>query len=222
MAGVTGPLPSGSPAPARRRGRPSTLDREAVLDAAWKVIAERGLDGARYADVARESQVPVSTLQNAFGTRKALMVAAIERASERDATFLATVPDADAATAEERLEAFAGGAIGHAFAGEAYLVWLELWRASARDHELAEQSATAYHRWWDVAESIVAQGQQHGTFTRETPARDLAVGLVAMLDGCVLACLLPVDRADPVGAQRVALANIRQMLAPGPTERAAA
>lgn len=214
MGSVSGLPPAGPPAPPRRRGRPSTLDREAALDAAWRVIAERGLDGARYADVGRESGVAVSTLQNAFGTLNALLVAAIERASQRDTVFLDTVPGPDDATAQERLEAFAGGALGHFFAAESYLVWLELWRASARDPELAGHSATAYDHWWSVAESVITQGQSEGVFTTAAPAADLAVGVVAVLDGCVLAFLLPKHRADPVGAQRIALANIRRMLAP--------
>lgn len=213
MGRVTAGLPSEPSTPGRGRGRPSTLDRVATLDAAWRVIAERGVDRARYADIATESGTPVSTLQNAFGTLQALLIAAIEHASRRDAEFLDTIPGATTASATERLRAFAGGAVGYAFGADSYLVWLELWRAAARDTELAEHASTAYDRWWGLAESIVEQGQAEGTFTTALPPRDLAVAIVAILDGVALALLLPAHRADAGSAARIALTSIEQMLA---------
>ena len=45
--------------PGRRAGR----RKIAVLEAACRVIADRGADATRFADVAAESGVPVSTLQ---------------------------------------------------------------------------------------------------------------------------------------------------------------
>ena len=50
----------------RRAGRRKVQ----VLEAAGRVIAERGADATRFADVAAESAVPVSTLQYYFGSRE--------------------------------------------------------------------------------------------------------------------------------------------------------
>src|SRR2546428_13532303 len=63
--------------PGRRAGRRKT----AVLEAACRVIADRGADATRFADVAAESGVPVSTLQYYFGSREDLLVAAFRHAS---------------------------------------------------------------------------------------------------------------------------------------------
>jgi AcrR family transcriptional regulator len=185
-----------------------------VLDATWSVIAARGVDNARYADIANASSTPVSTLQNAFGTLHSLLAEAIAHASHRDGAFLDTIPSAAEATAEARLELLIVGAIGPGFGAESYLVWLELWRASARDTELADLSATAYDRWWEVAESIVAQGQQDGVFTTGETARDLAITMIAILDGIALALLIPAQHRDADTASRVALAGVRRLLAP--------
>ena len=74
--------PAGSGArPAGRGQRRAGRRKIAVLEAAGRVIAERGADATRFADVAAESGVPVSTLQYYFGSREDLLVAAFQHAS---------------------------------------------------------------------------------------------------------------------------------------------
>ncbi len=68
---------AGTRGPGRRAGR----RKIAVLEAACRVIADRGADATRFADVAAESGVPVSTLQYYFGSREDLLVAAFRHAS---------------------------------------------------------------------------------------------------------------------------------------------
>ena len=55
-----------------------------MLEAACRVIADRGADATRFADVAAESGVPVSTLQYYFGSREDLLVAAFRHASSTE------------------------------------------------------------------------------------------------------------------------------------------
>src|SRR5947209_2417018 len=74
-AGGTARGPDRGRGPGRRAGRRKT----AVLEAACRVIADRGADATRFADVAAESGVPVSTLQYYFGSREDLLVAALRR-----------------------------------------------------------------------------------------------------------------------------------------------
>ena len=70
--------------PGRRAGR----RKIAVLEAACRVIADRGADATRFADVAAESGVPVSTLQYYFGSREDLLVAAFRHASSAEIAAL--------------------------------------------------------------------------------------------------------------------------------------
>ncbi len=69
--------------PGRRAGR----RKIAVLEAACRVIADRGADATRFADVAAESGVPVSTLQYYFGSREDLLVAGVVRRGIELGTF---------------------------------------------------------------------------------------------------------------------------------------
>ena len=75
--------PPGRPRPARagRRKLP-------VLEAACRVIAERGAEATRFTDVAAASGVPVSTLQYYFGSREDLLVAAFRHASANELAAL--------------------------------------------------------------------------------------------------------------------------------------
>jgi AcrR family transcriptional regulator len=177
------------------------------------VIADRGLDRARYTDIARESGTPISTLQNAFGNLEALLAEAISYAITRDEDFLASIPGSTEADAPQRLEALVTGAMGDEYGIDSWLVWLELWRGTARDSSLAQHATNAYERWWSTAESIIRHGQNDGHFTNDLPARDLAISIVALLDGCAVALLLRSRQSDPATARRVTLASARRLLA---------
>ena len=67
--------------PARPRPATGRAAQGGGAEAAGRVIAERGADATRFADVAAESGVPVSTLQYYFGSREDLLVAAFRHAS---------------------------------------------------------------------------------------------------------------------------------------------
>lgn len=206
---MSGPQPT----PPRGRGRPPTLDRTAALDAAWKVVAQRGLERTRYADVARASGAPVSTLQNAFGSLEALLNAAIDQAAGRDAAYLRDLPSEDEATALERLRWLVHGSFEEPDAFDTWLVWLELWRAAARNSALVTHTAAAYDPWWTAAEEIIRHGQRTGEFTTEVDAHDMAVATIAVLDGCACALLLRADNQDPATAGRIAFETISRTLA---------
>lgn len=177
-------------------------------------MAERGLERTRYADVARASGAPVSTLQNAFGSLDALLSAAIDQAARRDGDFLHTLPAADAATATERMRELVVGSFDEPDAFESWLVWLELWRSAARNTGVQAHTAHAYDIWWGAAQEIVEHGQRTGEFTTAMSSRDLAIAVVAVLDGCATALLLRATDSDPAEAGRIAWDTLRRALAP--------
>lgn len=178
------------------------------------MIAARGLERTRYVDVARESGTPVSTLQNAFGTLSGLLDAAVKHVSDRDGEILAALSSPGTTSATERIEALVVGSVEGEGAFETWLVWLELWRAAARDTALAAQCATAYAQWWDVTEGFIRDGQASGEFTTEFAARDLAVAVVAAIDGSVVALVLRAEDSSPSVAAEIALMTVRRTLAP--------
>jgi AcrR family transcriptional regulator len=185
------------------------------------VIARRGLDRARYSDIAHESGVAVSTLQHAFGRLDEILNLAFEHALANEARFLDELPTAQAAGAWERMEAFIAGALAsplepHANSQDdqdSWLIWVELWRTATRDAETSRRTTATYRRWWRAAEEIIEHGQQEGSFTRKASAHDLAVAINALIDGLAVGLLLRHDRGDLDSARRIALLAARRTLA---------
>ena len=60
-------------------GRPKTIDRQGVLDAAESVIATDGAGGLTFEAVAKAAGVTKGGVQSCFGTKEALIEALLER-----------------------------------------------------------------------------------------------------------------------------------------------
>jgi AcrR family transcriptional regulator len=69
-----------------RRGRKS---RELVLDAAERVMAEHGFEGATVARVVEEAGIPLSSIYHYYGSKDRVLLAVMERGAER---FFADLP----------------------------------------------------------------------------------------------------------------------------------
>src|SRR6476660_3248291 len=72
-----------------RRGERS---REAVLDAAERVMAERGFEAATVASLVEEAGVPASSIYHYFGSKEGILLAVMERGADR---FFDALPDID-------------------------------------------------------------------------------------------------------------------------------
>jgi AcrR family transcriptional regulator len=72
-----------------RRGHRS---REAVLDAAERLMAEHGYGAATVAALVKEAGIPASSVYHYFGSKEGVLLAVMERGAER---FFAALPDLD-------------------------------------------------------------------------------------------------------------------------------
>jgi AcrR family transcriptional regulator len=79
-----------------RRG---TRSREAVLDAAERLMAEQGYEAASVAAVVEEAAIPASSIYHYFGSKEGVLLAVMERGAER---FFAELPDLDRRLGSQR------------------------------------------------------------------------------------------------------------------------
>ncbi len=79
-----------------RRGARS---REAVLDAAERLMAEHGYQAATVAALVDEAGIPPSSIYHYFGSKKGVLLAVMERGAER---FFETLPDLDRRIGSQR------------------------------------------------------------------------------------------------------------------------
>ena len=155
-----------------------------VLHGARRVIAQRGADATRFRDVAAETGSAISTLQYSFGSREDLIIAALEDAANAD--FERVRRAAEAADGPvERLRALVRESVvaDSGAARDAWLVWVEYWRAAARDGELRSGSAEIYARWRTLVGEVLADGRSAGAFRRDLDVDRAAIQVLALLDG---------------------------------------
>jgi AcrR family transcriptional regulator len=79
--------------PPSRREEARALFRNAILDAAEEVLAERGLHGARIQDIADRARMAVGTIYNYFGQKDDVLHALLEERTAELAAALAAAPD---------------------------------------------------------------------------------------------------------------------------------
>jgi AcrR family transcriptional regulator len=194
---------------ARRAGRRKVQ----VLEAAGRVIAERGADATRFADVAEESGVPVSTLQYYFGSREDLLVAAFRHASGTEIAALeaelAALPDP-----WERLTRIVARALAgyEAPAAQAGRLWIESWHFGIRDAEMRADTLRDYNDWRRLVADAVRSGTDSGRFSpRQSPER-IAVLAIALADGVGIPLALGDPELTCAGAAADVLATLARLL----------
>ncbi|MER5895189.1 TetR family transcriptional regulator [Streptomyces sp. NPDC001876] len=157
-----------------RRYDPERRDR--IIDAAIRVVADRGIAGLSHRSVAAEADVPLGSTTYHFASLDELLIAALRRCNDnfarvaRESAYLAD-PEADLADELTRLltECFEGGR------GPLELEY-ELYLAALRRPALRPVAA----EWTDGVSRLLAD--------RTDPAT--ARALVALLDGISLQVLL--------------------------------
>ncbi len=211
-AGATPPGAGRGRGPGRRAGRRKT----AVLEAACRVIADRGADATRFADVAAESGVPVSTLQYYFGSREDMLVAAFRHASAAEIAAL----EADVAAMSdpwERLERIVTSALtGYSpDAPEAGRLWIESWHFGIRDPEMRADTLEDYTAWRRLVADAVRSGIEQGGFGGTHSPEKVAVLAVALVDGMGIPLALGDPEVTGAGAAQDVLTALRALLRPG-------
>jgi AcrR family transcriptional regulator len=153
---------------------PGRLDRRSdIVHVAYRLIAERGLEGLRFADVARQAGINNGTLLYYFDSKDALIRAVgafmVEHFSQSAAPFNPTAPpDPVAAIRWEFTDA------GEHLQDQASVVYTELLARAQRDASVAALLRDIDAAWHGWLSSILERGRQSGAIRA-----DLDVGLVA-------------------------------------------
>ncbi len=188
--------------------------RTAILQAAARTIASRGVRGLRVEEVAAEAGVSAPLLYYHFHSRSGLVKAALEAASEQaPSTALrgGTVPEG--LSGYEALEAALLGELGdEAHVRHNAVVWGEVSASAVFDPELREDVARVTRTWRDeVAEGIRA-GVADGSIP-ELDAETTAEMLITLVDGlCARWLSGTIERGQ---ARELLAAELRARLQPG-------
>jgi AcrR family transcriptional regulator len=191
------------PAPAPERSA-----RERILHAACELIAERGIGGARIAQIAKAAGVSTALVHYHFRTREALLSETLDYAFDLASAVRLRPADEEASgdgSAARRLADVIEQSLPETDPGRReWQLWAELWLGAARDPSLRPIAAQMYARYRTWIAAAIAEGVAAGEFARVDPnaTADLAM---ALIDGLGLRVLLrdpsmPLDLArDRIG-----------------------
>jgi AcrR family transcriptional regulator len=180
------------------------------------VIAERGADATRFADVAAESGVPVSTLQYYFGSREDLLVAAFRHASSAEIAALEAEVAAISDPWEQLERIITRSLTGYQpDAPEGGRLWIESWHFGIRDAEMRADALRDNTAWRRLVAEVVRRGISLGTFSARYDPDKIAVLTIAAADGMGIPLSLADPQITPAGAAQDVMTALRDMLSPG-------
>jgi AcrR family transcriptional regulator len=182
---------------------PERSARERILQAAVELIAERGIGGARIAQIARTAGVSTALVHYHFRTREALLTETLDYAFDVASAVHLRPPEENgngSSSAARRLAEVVEQSLPTTDpARREWQLWAELWLGAARDPSLRPIAAQMYARYRTWIATAIAEGVAAGEFAEVDPVKtaDLAM---AVIDGLGLRVLLgdpsmPLDRA---------------------------
>ena len=155
--------------------------RVELLEAAHRVVLERGLANTRVADVAKATDVSGGLIHYHFATKDVLLTEMMRTAAAADIKRAQQIA-AGRGSAVERLDKVLRHYMPAPGDDQSWLLWIDAWGAGLRDPALAAISEELDAAWVDVLESVVRDGQASGEFRCDDPEA-VAVRLAALLDG---------------------------------------
>ena len=173
--------------PERRLGRvrPTPDERQAgIVAAACRVIARKGVEATRFADIARQAGTSTGTVHYYFDTKEDVLVAALRWANERPygalEGLLELAPDATA-----RLATLLDAAVPYPERAEDFLLWVETSIAASqlRPGDLGPESESAGRRWRSYFADVVRDGVETGDFHPVADVDEVVERLIALADG---------------------------------------
>jgi AcrR family transcriptional regulator len=169
------------------------------------VLAERGYENARFADVAQASGAAISTLQNYFGSREDMLIEAMRHATEVEVAALEAVAEAEK-DPWNRLVAIIDRNLNTPMTNHQLL--LEFWRSGIRDGELRDYGEEGWYSYRAPFLRTVTEGCDAGVFKPLVAPEDLVDLLFATIAGAMIPRVL---RFPSPSADRFRTALLRQV-----------
>jgi AcrR family transcriptional regulator len=161
-----------------------TARREAIAEAAWRIIRRDGLHAVSVRTVAGEVGLSTGSLRHVFASQAELLQFSMELVAERIRARIAAIPDA--APARERIERMVSEILPldaeRVAEAEVWLAFVARSRVEPSLRRLVEQLDEAQRAWLRsaLAEMFIEQHVRDRDATRE------AERLYAVMDGLVL------------------------------------
>jgi AcrR family transcriptional regulator len=169
--------------------------QEALVRAAYDLLAERGFEGLRTRDIAAKVGVNIATLHYYYPTKEKLIRGVVAFAMER---FRTTLQPAGSPGEQVRAH-FAGIRRLARTEPKLFIVMGELAMRARRDRAIAAIVREVDKTWQRVLSALLRQAAKEGAIANAPNADDVAALIVATLKGLFM---LPAEGRDPKEVDR--------------------
>lgn len=179
-----------------------------IVEAAARVITERGLAETRIADVAEQAGVSPGLILYYFESKDRLLAEALTYAN--DQFYLRMSREIRRiASAREQLRRLVDLSVPDYLPEygrlDEWALWIEVWVRALRDAEMARDREALDQRWRNQIADIIRAGQASGEFTSTTPAEELALRLACLIDGLAIQVVMNDPQVTPERMHRTCM-----------------
>ena len=164
-----------------------------ILDAAARVITERGLAETRISDIAEQAGVSPGLILYYFESKDRLLSEALTFANDQFYLRMSReIRRIDSAKEQLRrmIDLSVPGYLPEYGRLDEWALWIEVWVRALRDADMAKDREVLDQRWRSQIADIVRGGQASGEFAATQDADELALRLAALIDGLAIQVIL--------------------------------
>jgi AcrR family transcriptional regulator len=169
-------------------------DRHAeILEAAARVITDRGLADTRISDIADRCGVSPGLILYYFESKDRLLVEALTSANDQFYLRLSREMrrmDSARDQLQRLIELSVPGLLPEYERLDEWALWIEIWVRALRDQKLAQEREVLDRRWRQSIADIIRHGRSTGEFPEGEDADQLGLELGAMIDGLAVQTLM--------------------------------
>jgi AcrR family transcriptional regulator len=164
-----------------------------ILDAAARVITDRGLAETRISDIAERAGVSPGLILYYFESKDRLLAEALTFANDqfylRTSREIRRIP-----SAREQLRRVIDLSVPDFLPEfgrlDEWALWIEVWVRALRDPEMAKDREALDQRWRSQLAEIIRGGQASGEFTSPEEPDELALRIAALIDGLAIQVIM--------------------------------
>jgi AcrR family transcriptional regulator len=168
--------------------------QRALVQAAFGIIAQRGLEGLRTREIAARADMNVAMVHYYFANKEALIGAVVEYLVEQHLLYQTSSASGDEDTPLHRLRRwFTNARTYQQDHPELFIVYQEVFLRSRRDASLLPMLQSLDQRWYANTKRILDDGIGQGVFCATLNVEEITKMIMAQLRGAYLTTLEPLD-----------------------------
>jgi AcrR family transcriptional regulator len=160
-----------------------------ILDAAARVITDRGLAETRISDIAEQAGVSPGLILYYFESKDRLLAEALTFANDqfylRTSREIRRIPSAKEQL-RRLIDLSVPGYLPEYGRLDEWALWIEVWVRALRDADMAKDREALDQRWRSQLAEIIRGGQSTGEFSSTVDADEIALRIAALIDGLAI------------------------------------